>query len=29
VRLRLEQGTVDPATLVDELAATCATYRLR
>ena len=29
VRLRLEPGLVDPATVADELRATCATYPLR
>lgn len=29
VRLRLEPGIVDPATVADELRATCATYPLR
>ncbi len=29
VRLRLEQGTLDPSVLVDELTARCATYPLR
>jgi hypothetical protein len=29
VRLRHEPGTIDPATVADELLATCATYPLR
>jgi hypothetical protein len=29
VRLRLEQGTLDPSLLVEELSSTCATYAMR